>query len=135
MVAHWQAGCQHISAHLIEVMQYEQARPRWYPYVSEGTASSKGKQLSKCQGQALWDQKRCRRQLTGHATTCKSHASSSAETLISRTCHCLSSHLSFQSMIVSSVSMPFLMLRSYLCSSTAALTCLPEVLIVQCNAA
>ena len=62
MVAHWQAGRQHISAHLIEVMQYEQARPRWYPYIPEGTVSSKGKHLSIRQGQALctlWDGKRC----------------------------------------------------------------------------
>lgn len=52
MVAHGQAGRQHISAHLVEVMQYEEARPRWYPYIPEGTASSRGKHLSKCQGQA-----------------------------------------------------------------------------------
>lgn len=38
-----------------------------------------------------------------------------------RVCHHPSSHLSFHSMIVSSVSMPFLMLRSYRCSNTAAL--------------
>ena len=43
--------------------------------------------------------------------------------------HHSSSHLSFHSMIVSSVSMPFLMLRSYRCSNTAALTRLPEMLI------